>query len=211
MLKCLIFDLGRVLIPFDFQRGYQGMGRRSGLDSEEVRARIKALNLVAPYETGLIETREFIDAVTRRLGVEMSDAEFAEIWGSIFLPETLLPDSLLADLRSRYRLVLLSNTNELHFRLVAARYPILRHFHAHVLSYEVKAMKPDPRIYETAIAAGECRAEECFFTDDIADYVEGAKRMGIDAVQFENEAQIRRELMLRGCLPNGAGGETRGR
>jgi glucose-1-phosphatase len=203
MLKCLIFDLGRVLIPFDFHRGYEGMSRRCGLDSEEVRARIKSLNLVGPYETGLIETREFIDAVNRSLGVEMSDAEFAEIWGAIFLPETLLPEALIADLKSRFRLVLLSNTNELHFNLVSARYPILRHFHARVLSYEKKAMKPDPRIYEAAIAAAECRAEECFFTDDIADYVEGAKRMRIDAVQFENEAQIRRELMLRGCLPNG--------
>jgi putative hydrolase of the HAD superfamily len=211
MLKCLIFDLGRVLIPFDFHRGYQGMGLRSGLDPEEVRTRIKALNLVTPYETGLIETREFIDAVKRRLGVQMSDADFGEIWGSIFLAETLLPDSLLEDLRSRYRLVLLSNTNELHYDLVAARYPLLRHFHARVLSYEVKAMKPDARIFEAAIAAAQCRAEECFFTDDIADYVEGAKRMGIDAVQFENEAQIRRDLAARGCLPNGTGGETRGR
>ena len=77
-------------------------------------------------------------------------------------------------------------------------YPLLRHFHGTVLSYEVRALKPSPAIYREAIARAECRPEECFFTDDIADYVAGAKREGIDAVQFESRAQIERELRARG-------------
>jgi|WetSurMetagenome_2_1015567.scaffolds.fasta_scaffold440715_1 glucose-1-phosphatase len=209
MLNCLIFDLGRVLIPFDFHRGYEAMGRRCGLDSEEVRARIKSLDLMVPYETGLIESRDFVKAVTEKLGIELSLEEFSEVWGSIFLPETLIPESLLEDLKTRYRLVLLSNTNELHFDMLARRYPILGQFDEHVLSYKVKAMKPDPRIYQAAIAAAQCAASECFFTDDIPDYVEGACRMGIDAVRFENEAQIRSELARRGCFNGGPSEQSR--
>ena len=63
---------------------------------------------------------------------------------------------------------------------------MLRHFDDLVLSYEVKAMKPSPLIYREAIARAQCRPEECFYTDDIAAYVEGARREGIDAVQFES-------------------------
>jgi putative hydrolase of the HAD superfamily len=105
---------------------------------------------------------------------------------------------MLVSLRSRYRLVLLSNTNALHIRMLRATYPHLQHFHAQVLSHEVKAMKPSPRIYAAAVEQARCRPEECFFTDDVAAYVEGAREYGIDAVQFQNLEQLQKELAARG-------------
>jgi HAD superfamily hydrolase (TIGR01509 family) len=82
--------------------------------------------------------------------------------------------------------------------MIEQTYPLMRHFHDRILSYQVRAMKPSPEIYREAIAHAGCRPEECFYTDDILDYVEGAKREGIDAVQFESSAQIQRELETRG-------------
>jgi len=61
-------------------------------------------------------------------------------------------------------------------------------------------MKPQPEIYRAALALAQCRPEECFFTDDIPEYVEGARRLGIDAVQFESGEQIERELRARAIL-----------
>ncbi|HYZ85498.1 MAG TPA: HAD-IA family hydrolase, partial [Bryobacteraceae bacterium] len=92
----------------------------------------------------------------------------------------------------------LSNTNAIHFEMIEANYPILRHFDDKILSYKVGAMKPSPRIYEEAIRRANCEPSEIFFTDDIPQYVEGAKMAGIDAVVFENAAQIQRELSARG-------------
>jgi putative hydrolase of the HAD superfamily len=124
--------------------------------------------------------------------------QFCEIWSSIFLPDPLIPESMLQGLSQRFRLLLLSNTNAIHFQMLEQTYPLLRHFHHHVLSYRVGALKPSPVIYREAIARAECAANECFFTDDIPDYVAGAKREGIDAVQFESCEQIQRELLARG-------------
>jgi glucose-1-phosphatase len=111
-----------------------------------------------------------------------------------------LPESLLESLTARYRLVLLSNTNPIHFEMIRATFPHLRHFHQLVLSYEVKAMKPQAEIYRAAIEAAQCRAEECFYSDDIPEYVEGARKFGIDAVRFESRDQIERELRARGIV-----------
>ena len=111
---------------------------------------------------------------------------------------TLIPEPIIQGLAARYRLVLLSNTNAIHFDMIRRSYPVLRHFHDLILSYEVKAMKPDPVIYRAAIAAAGCRPEECFYTDDIADYVEGARRMGIDAVQFRGSEALEQDLRERG-------------
>ena len=61
-------------------------------------------------------------------------------------------------------------------------------------------MKPDPKIFEDAIAHAGCAAAECFFTDDLAPNVEAARTHGIDAVQFESAAQLEGELQARGLL-----------
>jgi len=107
---------------------------------------------------------------------------------------------MLAGIARRYRMLLLSNTNPIHFTMLKQCYPLLRHFHAFVLSYEVGAMKPLPAIYRRAIEEAMCRPEECFYTDDMAAYVEAARTHGIDAVQFESAAQIQRELHKRGVI-----------
>lgn len=198
MIRTLIFDLGKVIIPFDFKRGYVRMAPLCGYLPEEIPERLRGTDLVHRFESGQVESRDFVRELCGILDFSCDYEQFREIWGSIFLPETLIPDSMLAALGERYRLVLLSNTNALHFEMLEPAYPILRHFDEKVLSYKVGAMKPSPRIYQAAIEAAQCRPEECFFTDDIAAYVEGAREHGIDAVQFESCDQIQRELRSRG-------------
>jgi putative hydrolase of the HAD superfamily len=198
VIKTVIFDLGKVLIPFDFSRGYRAMEQHCGYPAAEIPKRIAATDLVHRFETGLVEPRDFVEQLSRMLDLRVTYEQFCEIWSSIFLPDTLVPESLLAGIRERYRMLVLSNTNAIHFDMVRQNYPLLRHFHDLVLSYEVKAMKPSPAIYREAIARAGCRPEECFFTDDIPAYVEGARREGIDAVRFESCAQLERELAARG-------------
>jgi HAD superfamily hydrolase (TIGR01509 family) len=198
--KAIIFDLGRVIVPFDFQRGYARLEPLCGIPAAEIQARIRATGLVQRFESGEIEPRNFIHQYSEQLGMTIGYEDFQEIWMSIFLPETLIPEPMLEEIARTHRLVLLSNTNRLHFEGILANYPLLRHFHQFVLSYEVGAMKPAPLIYQKAIQAAGCAPGECFFTDDIEEYVEAAKKMGIDAVQFQSAAQTRDELRRRDVL-----------
>ena len=200
MYKAVIFDLGKVLIPFDFTRGYRAMEKVCRFPAAEIPHRIAATDLVHRFETGLVEPRDFVAELSLMLDLRISYDEFCEIWSSIFLPDPLVPETLLAGIRERYRLLCLSNTNAIHFAMVRRSYPLLRHFDDLVLSFEVKAMKPSPAIYREAVARAGCRPEECFFTDDVPAYVEGARREGIDAVQFQSCAQLEQELATRQIL-----------
>ena len=150
-VKAVIFDLGRVIIPFNFELGYNELSRLTGFDTAEIRRRIGLTGSVAKFETGLVGSAEFVAGIAGTLGIELSVAEFSRIWNSIFLKETLIPEEMLARLKQRYRLLLLSNTNALHFDGLEQRYPLLRHFHKHVLSFQVQAMKPDAAIYLHAV------------------------------------------------------------
>ena len=113
------------------------------------------------------------------------------------MPEPLIQQALVEHLRKQYRMLILSNTNAIHWKMLRETYPILHLFHDQVLSYEVKAMKPEEAIYRAAIEKAECRAEECFFTDDVQAYVDAARSYGIDAVQFQSHDQVVEELRAR--------------
>ena len=198
MIKTVIFDLGKVIVPFDFSRGYRAMSELCSYAPEEIPRRIGSTDLVLRFESGQVSPEQFVEQLCQILDVRMDYAHFCEIWSSIFLPHTLIPENMLEGLRKRYRLLLLSNTNAIHFKMIRENYSLMKHFDHYVLSYEVGAMKPSPRIYEEAIARAHCAPEECFFTDDIAEYVAGAREAGIDAVQFQSAAQIQAELQSRG-------------
>ena len=200
VIKAVILDLGKVLIPFDFARGYRALEKHCGYPAAEIPKRIASTDLVPRFETGLVEPKDFVTQLSRILDLNISYEQFCEVWGSIFLPDPLVPETLLAGIRERYRLLCLSNTNAIHFAMVRRSYPLLRHFDDLVLSFEVKAMKPSPAIYREAVARAGCRPEECFFTDDVPAYVEGARREGIDAVQFQSCAQLEQELATRQIL-----------
>ncbi len=200
MIKAVIFDLGNTIVPFDFKRGYAVMERRCGIPAAEIPKRIGATDLVVRFESGQVDSRAFVAELCGILDLDMSFEEFRDVWFSIFLPRTLISREWLEALGARYPLVLLSNTNPLHFEMLEANYPILGLFERRVLSNEVGAMKPAPVIYERAVTLAGCQPSECFFTDDVEAYVEGARRCGIDAVQFLGEAQVQGELRARGVV-----------
>jgi len=199
MHKAIIFDLGKVLVPFDFMLGYRALEQRCPHPVPEIRRRIAATGLVEPLEKGLIEPRDFVGQLSHALDLTVDYDSFCEIWGCIFHGQ-LIPDQMLASLAGRYRLLMLSNTNKMHFQAIREKYTLVRHFHDLILSFEVHAMKPEPEIFRAAIERAGCRPEECFYTDDIAAFVEAARQQGIDAVQFESAAQIEREMNARGIV-----------
>jgi len=200
MYKTVIFDMGKVLIHFDFKRGYRALEGLCPYPAAEIPRRLGSTGLVERFEAGLVEPRDFVEQFSHILELQLDYERFCEIWSCIFT-ETLIPESMLAALAARYRLLLLSNTNAIHFEVLRHKYGhLLRHFHDLILSYEVRALKPQPQIYRAALQRAECLPGECFYTDDIAAYVDAARQMGIDAVQFESREQIEREMRGRGII-----------
>ena len=200
MTKAILFDLGNVIVPFDFKRAYSRLEPLCSCPVSEITPRIRSTDLVQRFETGRIAAEPFVTELSSLLGLKTTHREFCDLWSSVFFEETLVPESLIARLAARHKLLVLSNTNPIHFEMLQSRYPLLRHFDDFVLSYQVGAMKPQAEIYREAIARAGCRAEECFFTDDLLINVEAARQNGMDAVQFLSAEQLEAELKTRGVL-----------
>jgi HAD superfamily hydrolase (TIGR01509 family) len=199
-IKTVIFDLGGVIVPLDFPNLYREISTHCGLAVEEIPKRIGATGLVIELETGRISGEDFSQRICETLGFSLAKDDFRHLWSKLFPSHTLIPEELLVSLKKNYRLLLLSNTNSLHFEMIRETYPLTGHFDHYVLSYEVGAMKPSPLIYEEAIARSQVAAEECFFTDDIPAYVEGAQKAGLNAVQFRSYEQLTQDMDRHGIV-----------
>jgi len=197
MYRAILMDLGKVLIDFDFSAGYRALEKLCPHPEAEIRRRVAATDLAVRFESGLIEPRDFYAQLRALLDLQVDYDHFCSIWNSIF-SAMLVPESMIEGLARRYRMVVVSNTNQLHFEMVQRQYPVLRHFHHMALSYRVKAMKPSPEIFLEAVRLAGCPAGECFYTDDIPAFTEAARKLGIDAVTFESAAQLSDEMRRRG-------------
>jgi putative hydrolase of the HAD superfamily len=196
-IRAFIFDLGNVLLRFSHQRMYEQIASLCGRESEAVRS-VFCSGLGDAYECGRLTATEMHSQLESQLQAVLDPAQLEQAVGNIFELNADMPP-LLEELRRRgFPLILLSNTNETHIRWVREHFDILDRFDRCVLSFEVGAMKPDPRIYAAAIAASGFAPPECFYTDDIPEYVAQGRLAGLQAEVFTGIDDLRRALALRG-------------
>lgn len=193
-IDTVFFDIGNVLLFFDFERMYNQMGDLCCLQPREIEFVLDQTQKHITYEQGGLSTEEVYHTLKQMSSKSFTQDQFMHAMSDIFTPnESIYP--LVHDLKQRgFRLGLLSNTCDAHYRYIAAHYPIFTLFEIPILSYEVKARKPDHAIYQAALKAAARHPEECFYLDDIPDYVNAAKALGIHAATYRNTEQMKQHL-----------------
>jgi len=197
-VKALLFDLGKVVVDFNFERGTKRLAGNCGLPTEEFEKVLFDKAWIRRYERGEISTAEYHQYLCEVGRLRISLADFHEFWSSIFLPDLLLPETLLSDLHERYPLILVSNSNESHVDYIARNYNVFKHFDAKIFSHVVGSLKPDRKIYEAAITASGQPAEALFFTDDREENILAARNLGIRAHQFTTVSLLADALRSHG-------------
>ena len=195
-IRAIFFDLGNVLVSLDTGKFVRKMMSLSGLGAEQLRAGF-AGDLVPRYECGLLDTSEFLEQLCRRLGVQITESDFAAVWTGLFHDELLIPEDLIRKLAREYQLWAISNTNKMHFEFIRSHYRFLDCFRGWILSYEVGAAKPDPAIFLRGLERAGIGALEGLFIDDQMANVESARSLGIDSIHFLNAPALVEELKKR--------------
>ena len=196
----VVFDLGNVLIPFDYSKIVQHINDvipgRGELFMDFYK---KNYHIHRDYERGDISEKEFLDAMLGALDHKISAEQFCNFFSDIF---TVNKDvvALLPELKKRYRLLLLSNTSAIHQKYGWAQYSFIQNFEKLFLSHEVNAVKPEPKIYKAVTDYTQLPANEHIFIDDVAEYAQGAKFQGWDAIQFTGYDTLVKGLEQRGII-----------
>jgi putative hydrolase of the HAD superfamily len=197
-IEALLFDLGKVLVDFNFNTGIEALHSCCSISRDRFEHILTDEIWISRYERGEVSTEGFLDYLRQTAGLDTDLESFCRMWSSVFLPEPIVSEELLIALKRNYPLILVSNTNEAHIDFIRSKYTVLDHFDHHVLSYKIGALKPDKRIYEQAIRAAGCPPESLFFTDDREENVAAAEALGIRAHRFESEARLIQALQDAG-------------
>ena len=198
MIKTLFFDIGNVLLFVDPKRLYRQIADVCDLNLETVYEAIQTSEIQLRYEKGEITTEEVCTFFSRLSQKEIPKDHIFQALTEIFSPnESIIP--LIKTLKKQnIALILLSNTCEMHFQFIQKNFPIITSFDQFILSYEVNARKPERAIFEAAISASGHAPAECFYIDDIPEYVLAARTLGIDAEPYKDTPTLKVHLKKRG-------------
>jgi putative hydrolase of the HAD superfamily len=187
-----------VLIHFSHDRMYQQIGHMVGRSAGEVRCVCEQADWLARCDVQPVSDEDMAGELGSLFGVPLDPTALWHAVSDIFWPNQEIEPVVARLARQGVPLVLISNTCSAHVRWVTARYAILSCFPHKVLSCEVGASKPSPVIFDAAARAARCPPGECLFIDDTAGHVNAARRLGFDAVRYENTEMLVRTLQARG-------------
>lgn len=212
MIRTVLFDLGNVLFHFSHQKMCAQIAAVCGEEEHVITQRLLDSGLLAAFEQGSISEQQFYEQLTNHRTspsgrqAAAHQAAVQQAGSDIFSFNDPMQNILESLQQQNIRLVLLSNTNRWHYEWICNRYHCLQQFDAVVTSFEVQASKPEPAIFEAALNVIDCQPGECFYTDDILEYVEVGRQFGLHAEQFTNAATLRDQLAahnLQCSSPNG--------
>jgi putative hydrolase of the HAD superfamily len=201
-IEAVVFDLGNVLMFHDNSLLMRRLGERAGLAPAVVEERLRREVWLAA-DRGELSPEPLRGAICELLGIELDPPAFAALWTSHFAINTALLPQIEA-LVGRVRLLLLSNTNELHARHCLRELPLLQRFDRRLLSYELGCVKPDPRIFRIALEQAGTAPEATAFFDDLPEFVGAARELGIRAELFVDAREFPAQLQRLGLAPGPA-------
>jgi glucose-1-phosphatase len=179
----LLFDLGRVVLDVDFNRTLQCWATHARCEPQDLVGRFARDQLYQRHEKGEISDAQFFAGLRISLGIDLSDEQFLEGWNAIFAGEMPGIKPLLARAAEHLPLYAFSNTNRPHVEYFSGKYvDVLGHFREIYLSSSIGLRKPDAQAYDHVVKAVGVSAGRIVFFDDLAENVEGARKVGLTAV-----------------------------
>lgn len=195
--RAVIFDLGKVLLDFDYMIAARTLSPRSRLAPEDFKRVLDQSPLLLQYESGRLTTAGFETEVRTLTGYTGTPGEFRDAFGDIFagIPEMIaLQDGLR---RQGIPTYIFSNTNEIAVDHIRSRFPFFGRFDGLVLSYEIKSMKPEDASYGAVERLTGLQGPDLLYLDDRAENIAGAHSRGWQTIQHTSAADTPADVWSR--------------
>lgn len=179
-----IFDLGNVIVDIDFNRVLGVWSDLGRVPLAMLQSRFRMDEAFEQHERGEISDQHFAALLCEQLDVALSYEQFATGWQAVFIdvrPDTLaVMNKLRAD---GHRVVILSNTNRLHYEFWPTQYPeVQQAADTLYMSQDIGMRKPEARIYHHVLEKEGFTVDQAVFFDDNPANIEAARALGIDSV-----------------------------
>jgi len=200
MKPVLVFDLGKVFVDFDYAIGARKIAARSTKHLPDLHSFIGNSEILQRFETGLLTRQQFFDEMRNLTGFVGDLDEFVSYFADIFL-EIPAMTALHAELRQRgFKSYIFSNTNDIAVQHIRHNFPFFANFDGYIFSYEVGAMKPQPKIYEAMEKMCGRRGDEIIYIDDLPVNIAAGAARGWKTILHQTPEQTRAAFLSFKCL-----------
>jgi len=198
-IRALLFDLGGVVIGFDFKRAFRVWAAAAGCDPTELERGFSFDEAYEQHERGEIDAAGYFSVLRRSLGLSISDEQLVAGWNDIYLGVIAGMSALLSAANRHLPLYGFTNSNPTHRDAWSKRFANeLSVFRSIFVSSDLGRRKPDPEAFSVVAARTGFQVSEFLFFDDAPENVEGARVAGMRAVLVKSTADVRGALSQLG-------------
>jgi len=184
--EVVVFDLGKVLLDFDYDIAIRRFAERSNVGIDKVRELINS-SVQYDYESGKITTDEFFSYVRNGAGFQGGRSEFVDFFSDIFSPMEMMLNFFKRVKKAGLPVCVFSNTNEIAIQYISKHCSFYNDFDFYVLSFQEKGMKPDEPIYRVVEKKTMKSGEAILYIDDRLENIETGNRLGWQTVLQNDE------------------------
>ena len=195
MIRIVAFDIGKVLLDFDYGILTRRMAPRTRLNEAALNQLLNQSPLLAEYESGRLDNEAFFAAVQEETDFAGELPEFASLFEDIFTP---IEKTIALHARIEAAGIAtwtFSNTNAMAIDHISRTYDFWPRFTGHLLSHEAGALKPDPEIYQALEEATGQEGAEIAYLDDRPENIAAARQRHWHAIQFDTPEQAQSDLI----------------
>jgi HAD superfamily hydrolase (TIGR01509 family) len=200
MIHAVAFDLGKVLVDFDYRIAARKIAGRTRMLADELMFFMMQSPLLPQFETGLITSQQFYREIRAATGFCGDFEEFSGLFGDIFIPIQPMIDLHSVLRRKGVPTYIFSNTNDLAVHHIRRVFPFFADFDGYILSYEHRAMKPDPRLYEVVEEQSGQHGPEILYLDDRPENVAAGAARGWQTILHQSPEKSRTAVEKLGLL-----------
>lgn len=195
MIKCIIFDIGGVIIDFYNEDDYYPyLSKISGISPKTIR-RIIEYDIRVDLDKGTTTQKFFDREAARQLRIKEKDV----LWYEFYKKKAKLymgTINIIKKLHGKYMLAYLSNTDRSRYTHSVEKLlkPYLHLFDYRFASCDIKLRKPGAGIYRYALHHMKIKSSEAIFIDNQIENVVGARKVGIRSIWFKNSKDLEKTL-----------------
>lgn len=194
-IKVIIFDFGGVILNINYNKTINAFKKLGIENAEKIYSQKKQSELFNLIETGKISEKEFLLEL-QKISVHKNTEKIKKAWNTMLLDLPKERLNLLSQLKSRYKLFLLSNTNHIHIKEIKKKLGddmwenFANLFDKMYLSHQVKIRKPEKKIFRLILSEQQLNANEVLFIDDSYQHIKAAKKLNFNTYHLKKEEDI---------------------
>ena len=195
-IKNIIFDLGNTLINFDYCYFFDGVSLlEKNVNARKLKKFFVDNKLDLKIGSNTIDIKKAFKILKKKFNLRIGYSDFHYLYCDIFWENTAMKNFLENKLLgSKYKLYMLSNVDASHINFIDHNFPYVRNIKKRTLSYKVRLIKPDRKIYKHIIQKNNINPDETIFIDDLKKNILSAKSIGLNTIHYTSHKRFLKEF-----------------